>query len=313
MPDAGKEAWCGLNSANAIHQTTDDINFAIKFTSGKKASVVENGVTKTKFKYKAGNVFRIAVESGVVNYYRNGSLIYTSSNQPDYPLLVNASLVNTMATVSNVMPAGASVKVVVSISPAKVNMGTGQSLQFTALVTGGSTNAVNWSATRCTISSTGLYTAPSVAGTYKVSATSVSDPKVSAPATVIVSATSNKTPPAISAVTSFGVSATGVTISWITDEPSDTLVEYGTTTSYGSIAEGDATLYQFDPVNFRISNKRELYLTASPAGGLNTEDSIWSGIDSDVIFGHTGMKLYSYNVATNSYTLVERSINLFIN
>lgn len=42
------------------------------------------------------------------------------------------------------------------------------------------------------------------------------------------------TPPVISGVTASGVSATGATIAWTTNEASDSQVEYGTTTSYGS-------------------------------------------------------------------------------
>ncbi len=42
------------------------------------------------------------------------------------------------------------------------------------------------------------------------------------------------TPPLISNVASSNVAASGATISWTTDEPSDSQVEYGLTTSYGS-------------------------------------------------------------------------------
>ncbi len=42
------------------------------------------------------------------------------------------------------------------------------------------------------------------------------------------------TPPIISAVNSSGITATGVTINWSTNEPSDTRVEYGLTTAYGT-------------------------------------------------------------------------------
>jgi hypothetical protein len=42
------------------------------------------------------------------------------------------------------------------------------------------------------------------------------------------------TPPVISAVASSGITATGATISWTTNEASTTQVEYGTTTAYGS-------------------------------------------------------------------------------
>jgi len=42
------------------------------------------------------------------------------------------------------------------------------------------------------------------------------------------------TPPSISAVASSGVTSIGATVAWITDEPSDTQVDYGTTINYGS-------------------------------------------------------------------------------
>jgi hypothetical protein len=41
------------------------------------------------------------------------------------------------------------------------------------------------------------------------------------------------TPPVISALAESGITATGATISWTTNEPADTQVEYGTTPSYG--------------------------------------------------------------------------------
>ena len=42
------------------------------------------------------------------------------------------------------------------------------------------------------------------------------------------------TPPTISNVQAIGVTATNATITWTTDEASDSQVEYGLTTSYGS-------------------------------------------------------------------------------
>jgi predicted phage tail protein len=49
-----------------------------------------------------------------------------------------------------------------------------------------------------------------------------------------IAPTGDTTPPVISAVTSSGVTATGATINWTTNEASDTQVEYGKTTAYGS-------------------------------------------------------------------------------
>jgi len=75
----------------------------------------------------------------------------------------------------------------VAISPTSASLLTGGTQQFTATVTGSSNTAVTWSASGGSISSTGLYTAPTTAGTYIVRATSVADSTKSAAATVTVS------------------------------------------------------------------------------------------------------------------------------
>jgi hypothetical protein len=50
------------------------------------------------------------------------------------------------------------------------------------------------------------------------------------------------TPPVISAVSSSGIGTTGAIISWTTDEPSDSKVQYGTTIGYGSSTPLDSSL-----------------------------------------------------------------------
>ncbi|MBA2479747.1 MAG: VCBS repeat-containing protein [Planctomycetes bacterium] len=52
--------------------------------------------------------------------------------------------------------------------------------------------------------------------------------------TFTTSATPDTTPPTISGVGASGITATAATISWTTNEATDTQVEYGTTTGYGS-------------------------------------------------------------------------------
>lgn len=54
-------------------------------------------------------------------------------------------------------------------------------------------------------------------------------------------AAADTTPPNISAVSASGVSSSGATITWTTDEASDSQVEYGTTSAYGSATAVDAT------------------------------------------------------------------------
>jgi hypothetical protein len=77
----------------------------------------------------------------------------------------------------------------VFVAPNFATVQTGQTQQFTSTVTGSSNTAVTWSARGGTISSTGLYTAPSTTGTYTVTATSVADSTKSGSATASVSIT----------------------------------------------------------------------------------------------------------------------------
>jgi hypothetical protein len=53
---------------------------------------------------------------------------------------------------------------------------------------------------------------------------------------------SDTTPPVISGVTASGISASGATINWSTNEASDGQVEYGSTTSYGTLTAVNASL-----------------------------------------------------------------------
>src|SRR5712692_5647074 len=73
----------------------------------------------------------------------------------------------------------------VSISPTSATVPSGGTQQFTATVTGTSNAGVTWTATKGTVTSSGLYTAPTVTSntTAAVTATSVADPTKSASAT----------------------------------------------------------------------------------------------------------------------------------
>jgi Purple acid Phosphatase, N-terminal domain len=430
-----KERVCGLSNSNAIHTSADDINFAIKLNSARKAFVVENGVVKAKVKYKSNNVFRVAIESDVAHYYKNGELIFTSQARPAYPLLVTASLVNMMSSVNNVIVYGASFTPVVSISPTSATLDAGQGVQFTAVITSAQIMGMAWSADGGAITPAGFYTAPATAGTYTVRATLIATTPVTATATVTVHSPAGARPPVISVLSTSSLTAAGATVTWATDKTGDSQVEFGPSSSYGRSTplnsaqvtahsasltgltagatyhfrvrsrdaagnltvsgdqtlmtassasgggggggggsvdllktdknvypepappalpqaggtfvdpvfgtsimrvtderdgasntnsysywpslnrnssrllvftnNGNPTLYDFDPVSFRISNKRNLFMTSLPTGGLPwTEDLIWSGTDPDVIYCHWQLTLYAYNVVSNTYTLV---------
>lgn len=61
----------------------------------------ENNVYRSDTPIAAGDVFKVAVVGGVVKYSKNGVVFYTSTVAPTYPLLVDASLLNAGATVTN--------------------------------------------------------------------------------------------------------------------------------------------------------------------------------------------------------------------
>jgi len=78
----------------------------------------------------------------------------------------------------------------VSISPTSATVASGDTQPFTATVTGTTNTGVTWSATKGTIASSGLYTAPTVTSntTATVTATSVADATESASAAVTITA-----------------------------------------------------------------------------------------------------------------------------
>ena len=78
-------------------------------------------------------------------------------------------------------------QVAISLSPATASLQTGTQQQFIASVSGTTNTGVTWTASGGTVSAGGLYVAPSVAGTFTVTATSAADSSKSASAVVTVS------------------------------------------------------------------------------------------------------------------------------
>jgi hypothetical protein len=70
--------------------------------------------------------------------------------------------------------------VVVTISPTTASVAAGQTVQFTATVSGSGNTKINWSASGGTVSGNGLFTAPALGGGYTVRATADANTKDSA-------------------------------------------------------------------------------------------------------------------------------------
>jgi YVTN family beta-propeller protein len=90
------------------HGNTDtgwvDIDFAVVFWPSGVADVRENGLYRyAETPYSPGDVFRIAVKSGIVKFYKNGTLFFTSARAPTYPLLVDTAFFTLGGTLRSVV------------------------------------------------------------------------------------------------------------------------------------------------------------------------------------------------------------------
>ena len=118
----------------------------------------------------------------------SSSGMYTAPSTAGTYTVKATSVADSTKSAAATVTVAASPTVAVSVSPASASLLTGGTQQFTATVTGSTNTGTTWSATGGTISSSGMYTAPSTAGTYTVKATSVADSTKSAAATVTVAA-----------------------------------------------------------------------------------------------------------------------------
>ena len=93
----------GLSTTNASTSYTT-IQYAVYLRGDLNFEIYESGAGRGTFgSYIAGDTFRIAIENNKINYYRNGSLFYISTIAPTLPMLVDVSLRDISATVTNVI------------------------------------------------------------------------------------------------------------------------------------------------------------------------------------------------------------------
>jgi hypothetical protein len=69
---------------------------------------------------------------------------------------------------------------------------------------------------------------------------------------------------------------------------------------------GRPTLYRFDPGELKILGSRPVFSGRTPDGSTpGWEDVIFSGRDPDLLFCHSGLKLWCYRIRTGEYKLVK--------
>jgi len=131
------------------------------------------------------------------------------------------------------------------------------------------------------------------------------------------------TPPTITNISASNISSTGATITWTTNEPADSQVEYGTTTSYGQTSPIDGTLATTHSINLSGASAATTYhlrvKSRDAAGNLATSgDSVFTttaiqpaGISANINFQPAGPAAYPgylvdsgslYGVRGNGYS-----------
>jgi hypothetical protein len=99
--ETNTERMCGLSTSNA-NSNYNTIRYAIYLRSNGTCSIFESGSNRGSFgAYSSGDRFRVSVESNVVRYYRNNTLLYTSTLTPTLPLLVDVSINSVNGTVTS--------------------------------------------------------------------------------------------------------------------------------------------------------------------------------------------------------------------
>jgi len=165
------------------------------------------------------------------------------------PTTLQSGLVATAASTDTVAPtsritaptAGASIPVNTSVTISGTASDTGGGVVGGVEVStdGGST----WHPASGTTSWTYTWK-PAFGGAFTLRSRAADDSgNLETPSTgVSVTVTGDTTPPTISSIATSSISSSSVVVSWTTNEPATSQVQYGTTTSYGSSTTADPTL-----------------------------------------------------------------------
>ncbi len=98
-PGAGERLYAGLGLSATTNTDPALIDFAFSFWPDGGWDIRERNVYRTEGRLVAGDVFRVSVEGGLVKYYQNGTLVYTSLTPAAWPLVLDTTLVGAGATV----------------------------------------------------------------------------------------------------------------------------------------------------------------------------------------------------------------------
>ena len=192
----------------------------------------------------------------------------------------------------------------VTISPTNQSVQTGHTIQFTDTVQGTTSNtSVTWTASAGSISTTGLFTAPSSAGTVTVTATSNADASKSASTTVTVTAPTSSAPTG----PQYYVSTTGddANTGTSTSAPWRSIQKAMNSATTGSTVNIMAGTYQ-ERLTMDVSGSSGNYVTfqpynfSVPTGGCGGYTGVTCGGDQVILdYGYLGT-----NTSTTPFFLI---------
>jgi len=177
-PSASAQTWI-----SAVTTTPTSTTATVTWTTAVPAnSQVAYGTTTSYGSSSALNSKLVTAHSATLTSLTAGTTYHYRVLSADSTGVLVTGLDNVFTT-----PAAA---ISVSVSPTTATLASGGTQQFSAQVTNTSNTAVTWSATSGTVSTTGLFTAPTETSTktVTVTATSVADNSKSDKATVTVNA-----------------------------------------------------------------------------------------------------------------------------
>lgn len=102
---AGNHVMVGFNTLDSSVSYTD-IDFAIYFTaSSSNIRVYEYGLLTYTYNilWSVGDRLKVALESGVIKYYHNDFLFYTSLQSPTFPLKIDTAFYEVGSKITNVV------------------------------------------------------------------------------------------------------------------------------------------------------------------------------------------------------------------
>jgi len=281
--------------ATSTADTTKTASAVVSVGAGSSVSIAVSP-SSTTITSGTGQQFTASVQgtsnTGVTWSTSSGSI--TDGGKFTAPTVSNSMNVTVRATskadptkaasaVVTVNPATTTISV--SVSPSSTSIGAGKTQQFAASVQGTSNTSVSWKASAGSISSGGMFTAPSVSTTTSVTvtATSTADSTKKASASVSVSPASTPTPSTL-AITTTSVPSAQVSTSY-----SYPLAAAGGTTPYQwSVASGSL------PSGFTFSGGGQLSGSTTQSGQFSFVAKVTDAANN------TASHSFSFSVATTS-------------